>query len=96
MNDLFVFLLLGFVVFGAVGWLIGQRKGRPIAGLVWAMVLGPIGWLLILLGPSNQDLNSTPCPHCGAALPIGEQSCRQCGNAVRWLKRRAIKPPRAA
>ncbi len=96
MNDLFVFLLLGFVLFGAVGLLIGQRKGRPLAGLIWAMVLGPIGWLLILLGPSRQDLNSTPCPHCGAALPIGEASCRQCGNPVRWLKRQAIKPPRAA
>lgn len=96
MNTVLVYLLLCFVVFGALGWLIGQRKGRPMAGLFWGMVLGPIGWLLILLGPSGQDLNSAPCPHCGKATTIGKAICEQCGQAVRWIKRRAIKAPRAA
>ena len=47
-----VALLVWFVLFGAIGYLIGQRKGRPVAGLLWAMLLGPIGWLLVWLGPT--------------------------------------------
>lgn len=43
--------LVYFVLFGAIGFLIGQRKGRPFAGLVWAMILGPFGWLLMALLP---------------------------------------------
>lgn len=50
--EIVVALLVWFVLFGAVGYLLGQRKGRPAAGLVWAMLLGPIGWLLVWLGPT--------------------------------------------
>jgi len=50
--DGFILLLLYFICFGAIGWLIGQRKGRPVAGLLWSMVLGPIGWLLMFLLPA--------------------------------------------
>lgn len=50
--DTFVYLAVWFLLFGAVGMLIGQKKGRTIAGLIWAMVLGPIGWLVIYLGPT--------------------------------------------
>lgn len=49
-----IYALVYFVLFGAIGWLIGQRKGRPAAGLVWAMLLGPIGWLLVALLPGAE------------------------------------------
>ncbi len=50
-----VLCLVYFVLFGAIGFLIGQRKGRPFAGLVWAMILGPFGWLLMALLPRRDD-----------------------------------------
>ena len=48
----FVMFLALFICFGAPGFLIGAKKGRPLAGLLWGMVLGPIGWLVVWLGPT--------------------------------------------
>lgn len=47
--------LATFVVFGSVGMLIGQIKGRVLAGLFFGMLIGPIGWLIIALGPNMND-----------------------------------------
>lgn len=46
------FILL--VVSVAIGWLIGKRKNRPVAGALWALVLGPLGWLLMFLLPAAE------------------------------------------
>lgn len=56
-------LFLWFVL-ACLGWLIGQRKGRPLAGFVWGALLGPFGWLLIWLGPTiaPPDDQRTPPP----------------------------------
>jgi hypothetical protein len=37
------------VVFIAVGALLGWWKGRTVEGIVWAAVLGPIGWIVVLV-----------------------------------------------
>lgn len=47
MELLFVWALVW--MFGAY---LGQRRGRTTAGFWWAVLLGPIGWLIILLGPN--------------------------------------------
>ena len=47
MELLFVWIALW--LFGAY---LGQRRGRTMAGFWWAFFLGPIGWLIILLGPN--------------------------------------------
>ena len=96
MDQIVVYLLIYFILFGAVGMLIGQRKGRTLAGLIWSMVLGPIGWLLILLGPTVGGPKRVDCPHCGGVLPASQVKCNHCGNAVRWIKGKAFKPSRAA
>jgi len=96
LNNFVLVLLTSFALFGAVGMLIGQRKGRAGAGLFFGMLLGPIGWLVVALGPSRQDLMSVACPHCGGRLPIEQEQCEHCGNRVTWLRRRAFKPSRAA
>lgn len=49
------FLIVGLAVAlicGAIGTAVGHRKGRGAAGFIWGAVLGPIGWLLIFVGPS--------------------------------------------
>jgi hypothetical protein len=35
----------------AVGALFGWWRGRLLEGIVWAWVLGPIGWIVILVKP---------------------------------------------
>ena len=88
-----IYVLTYFVVFGAVGLLIGQHKGRALAGLFWAMILGPIGWLIIALGPNFNEQKSKPCPHCGLVLPVNQKECNHCKNRVMWVKDRAYKQP---
>ena len=44
------FLLL-WVVFGVIGYFIGNQKGRPGEGAVLGVLLGPIGWLVVHFGP---------------------------------------------
>ncbi|MEI7037072.1 hypothetical protein [Fulvimonas yonginensis] len=39
------------LLFVAVGALLGWWRGRTAEGIVWAAVLGPLGWLLILRRP---------------------------------------------
>ena len=94
--SMLIAFLAYFIVFGAIGALIGQKKGRPFAGLVWAMVLGPIGWLLVALLPAAKSGKATECPHCGGILPLSQSQCNHCGNRVTWLGKRAVKPSRAA
>lgn len=36
------------VLFVAVGALLGWWRGRLFEGIVWAWLLGPIGWLVLL------------------------------------------------
>ena len=47
------------------GALIGWVKGRTLAGIVWAAVLGPIGWIIVALSPSKLPT----CPSAARAIP---------------------------
>lgn len=68
--------LIGITVAsGVVGALIGWIKGRWLAGLVWGLVLGPIGWLVVALLPSGMQ----ECPECGRRNQPGAKVCRHCG-----------------
>ena len=68
---LFVWLLLG-----GIGAAIGQKKGRTGAGFLWGFLLGPIGWLVIGLGPSLLP----KCPECGGEIVQGAKKCKNCGS----------------
>ena len=43
-------LLVLWAVCGVVGYMLGETKGRPGQGAVLGVLLGPIGWLCVLLG----------------------------------------------
>lgn len=57
---------LYFAIVVLVGALIGKAKGRMGAAIFFSLLLGPIGWLIIALGPtighrdSFDDLISRP------------------------------------
>ncbi|MGN2246000.1 hypothetical protein ACFWZ3_04830 [Frateuria sp. GZRR35] len=39
------------LLFLAIGALLGWWRGRTAEGIAWALVLGPIGWLIVLRKP---------------------------------------------
>lgn len=82
MSEFVIFVLLYFILFGAIGLDIGQRKGRPLAGLIWSMLLGPIGWLLIFIGPTvggGEESRLSLLRGRSSARPSEVQSLWQCG-----------------
>ena len=58
-----------------IGAAIGQNKGRLGAGLFFGLLLGPIGWLIVAVGPDNRR----KCPQCKGAVPEGASKCMHCG-----------------
>ncbi|HZX71481.1 MAG TPA: hypothetical protein VFE77_11745 [Rhodanobacter sp.] len=40
--------------FAAIGLWLGWWRGRAIEGFLWAWVLGPIGWIVILRKPRRK------------------------------------------
>lgn len=72
-------VLLGVMVFGAaIGALVGQRKGRVGAGVAFGALVGPLGWLLVALGPDRRP----KCAECGGVVAAGARKCMHCGAPV--------------
>ena len=71
-------LVVVLAVFSAIGYYIGQTKGRPTAGALLGLLLGPIGWLLLYVGP---DI-SPKCPECGGSVVAGARRCKNCGSEL--------------
>lgn len=59
-------LLVCWIAIWLFGAYLGQRRGRTAAGFWWAFVLGPIGWLILLLGPN-------PKMHAEAAAKLAQE-----------------------
>lgn len=75
------------VVCGAVGMAIGWAKGRVLAGLVWGLALGPIGWIVMALSRSQLP----ECPECGRPNGVRARRCRHCGIDFERAARRTAR-----
>ena len=97
MNDVSVgFYLIYGAIKLAVAIAIGVWKGRLFGSIVWATFLGPIGWVIVALGPNMTVKKAVDCPHCGGVLPVNQAECKHCANKVLWIQGKARKPSRVA
>ena len=45
-------IFVGALILGLIGAVIGNTRGRADAGFLLGFLLGPLGWLIVLLGPN--------------------------------------------
>ena len=80
-------LVLYVIFFGLIGVVVGQRKGRAFAGFVFGALLGPIGWLIVALGPdikaSQEAARLRKCPFCAELVQPEAKVCKHCGRNIK-------------
>lgn len=79
--DLLIQYLLWVLVFALVGAAIGQKRGRVFAGFLLGGLIGPLGWLVILLGPDYSG-QFRACPYCAESVRAGAIVCKHCGKSL--------------
>jgi hypothetical protein len=85
-------LTVGTLLCGAVGALIGHRRGRRTEGLILGLLLGPLGWLWVAVAPSRKPApvptaTPAPSPHTGPTRPrvatgIPTRPCPACAKEI--------------
>lgn len=70
-----IYLISWILINSLIGGAIGQSKKRVGAGVLFGLLLGPIGWLLIAAGPNM----GPKCPECGGTVVEGAKKCKNCG-----------------
>lgn len=71
-------VVIVWLIMALIGCAIGQINGRPAAGFLWGLLLGPIGWLIVIIGPNMKP----KCPECGGIVVEGARKCKNCGSAL--------------
>jgi hypothetical protein len=63
-----------------IGYLLGRSKGRQCDGIIWSVLLGPIGWIITLC---LSDGTPRPrCPECLSWVHPGASRCCHCGTQI--------------
>jgi hypothetical protein len=75
--------LIVTVLFAALGWYIGEQRGRGSLGLILGLFLGPIGLLIVaVMEPAETRRGLRACPWCAERIQAAARICRYCGRDV--------------
>jgi hypothetical protein len=74
MDDLANILFVAVPISALIGLLIGNTRNRPGAGVAFSLLLGPIGWLIVLLGPDCRR----KCQFCAEVIKPEARICPHC------------------
>jgi hypothetical protein len=66
-------------VCGVVGYYLGGTKGQPIGGFLTGVLLGPLGWMLIIIFGNS---GARKCQDCRAVVDADARKCRHCGSVL--------------
>lgn len=81
---LFGAFLLAVAVLGGIGYGCGSTKGRGPLGFLLGFLLGPLGWIIVLLLPhQDADQATYQCPECTGRVPTIARKCMHCGSDLR-------------
>jgi len=83
MNQSIGILMIWLAINGLIGAVIGEKKKRLGAGFLFGLLLGPIGWLLVGMGPNH----GPKCPECGGDVVEGAKRCKNCGVELYSIER---------
>ena len=67
------------LLMGVIGSLLGSARGRGGFGFVVGILLGPVGWIIILLLPA---LGGRKCPFCQGNIPDTASKCMHCASVL--------------
>jgi hypothetical protein len=79
--DILIVYLLGMAIASLVGAAVGQLRGRILAGFLFGGLLGPVGWLLVAIGP-NYSKDVRKCPFCSEFVKSAANICKHCGKSL--------------
>lgn len=68
-------IVIGLVFSGVIGLVLGLLRGRaPSSGFLWGFLLGPIGWVVVLV------VGGKRCPECRGSVHRNARKCSNCGS----------------
>jgi hypothetical protein len=70
------FIWLAFAVIGAI---IGSRKGRLAMGIVWSLLLGPIGLIIVAVTPKTEAQQVKDAAQQARVRQLAEQQAHRGG-----------------
>ena len=84
------YLIGTIVICGLIGFLLGKMKGREGLGFVLGLLMGPIGWILVL---PMQDVRPR-CRHCKGVIPDADAAvCMHCRQPLKAAVKSRVRGP---
>jgi len=84
------FFLL-WMVFGALGFVVGSKKGIPSIGFILGFLAGPLGFVVVVM----LDGNRVKCPQCRKLVDPDAAICAYCRSPIEHLPDfQRIPPPK--
>jgi hypothetical protein len=76
--DTLIWCAVWVAVNALIGFGLGKLRGQTGSAVALAVLLGPLGWLLIFCLHDARP----KCPECGGVVVPNARKCRHCGSGL--------------